>query len=255
MGHRTSSHRRAFTLVELLVVVGIIAVLLAILLPAMNKAREGARAVACASNLRQIGMGMMMYANENRQKLPFHADWGPPHDEDWIHWQPGPGRDPSDLTRTSAIAKYMGNFTAAVFRCPSDDTSHHTRFDTQRQGPLRYEYSYSLNGRFASNWNPPPPRFSATPNASGKFFMLEEDELSLDDGHYWPDGFNGALENYLGTRHYRPRLRNWNAWTGIQPAQRPDRRERGNVLFADGHVDYVTREFTWSPKAYDPWTK
>jgi prepilin-type N-terminal cleavage/methylation domain-containing protein/prepilin-type processing-associated H-X9-DG protein len=250
-----SPRRRAFTLVELLVVVGIIAILIAILLPAMNKARESARAVACASNLRQIGLGFLMYANENRQRLPFHADWGPPHDEDWIHWQPGPGRDPNDLTRTSAIAKYMGNFTADVFRCPSDDTSHHTRFDTARLGPLRYEYSYSMNGRFASNWNPQPPPLSSTPNPTGKFIVIEEDELSLDDGHYWPDGFNGSLENYLASRHYRPRLRDYGRWQGIPPESRPDRNERGNVLFADGHVDFVTRQFTWSPKAYDPWTK
>ena len=84
------SRSRAFTLVELLVVIGIIAILLALLLPSLNKARESARGVACASNLRQIGLGFLMYANENRQRLPFHADWGPPHDEDWIHWQPDP---------------------------------------------------------------------------------------------------------------------------------------------------------------------
>ena len=66
---------RGFTLVELLVVVGIIAVLLALLLPAMNRAREQARGVTCASNLRQIGMGMVMYVNDNKQTFPFHADW------------------------------------------------------------------------------------------------------------------------------------------------------------------------------------
>src|SRR5215208_4217857 len=148
---------RAFTLVELLVVVGIIAILVALLLPSLNKARESARGVACASNLRQIGVGMLMYANENRQRLPFHADWGPTHDEDWIHWQPDPRRDPNNLTKTSAIAPYMGEFKVDVFRCPSDDTGHHTRFDTAGQGPLRYEFSYSMNGRFASNWYPQPP--------------------------------------------------------------------------------------------------
>lgn len=62
----TTERKTAFTLVELLVVIGIIALLIAILLPALNKAREHARATACLSNLRQIGIGMVMYAQENK---------------------------------------------------------------------------------------------------------------------------------------------------------------------------------------------
>jgi len=69
MNHR----RKAFTLVELLVVIGIIAVLIAILLPALNKARQAADRVVCGSNMRQVGLAMLTYASENKGTLPWGA--------------------------------------------------------------------------------------------------------------------------------------------------------------------------------------
>src|SRR5829696_218742 len=62
--------RRAFTLVELLVVIGIIAILIGILLPTVARARESARRASCLSNLRQVGMAMRFYAHDNRDQVP-----------------------------------------------------------------------------------------------------------------------------------------------------------------------------------------
>src|SRR5436853_6195555 len=78
--------RRAFSLVEMLVVIGIVALLIGVLLPVVVKARRHALQVACLSNLRQLGCALIAYANESGGRFPSPASAVQPQAEDWVHW-------------------------------------------------------------------------------------------------------------------------------------------------------------------------
>jgi len=133
-----ASSRRAFTLVELLVVIGVIALLIAILLPSLKKARETAVRTTCASNLRQIHGAVVMYANENR-------GWLPPRYEvkkrTLTAAEVAKGYKVNTLEEgvQTVLERYCGK---AVFRCPADAG------DATNPTPLfdRFGTSYDVQG-------------------------------------------------------------------------------------------------------------
>ena len=137
--HRNPRRRFAFTLVELLVVIGIIALLVAILLPALGRARAAARALACAANLRSILQGMQLYAQEYGGCFPGGANssgaflYGPAFSNSYCpnvsqiwDWQAPiakairmPFNDGASLDQRIDRFRYLANHP--MFRCPDND--------------------------------------------------------------------------------------------------------------------------------------
>ena len=143
------NRRHAFTLVELLVVVSIIALLVGILVPVLKGAKDAARRTACASNLRQLGTAIRMYLVESNDVLPAATPFG---------GLPGWGHGaPFDFPDIATVLKpYLSKQVAdqdAVFHCPADVPGR-----TRRPGELdgksfydtdgaSYAYNFRLSGR------------------------------------------------------------------------------------------------------------
>ena len=105
-------HRRGFTLIELLVVMGIIAILAAMLMPALQRARDAAKRTSCLNNVREVGSALAQWKKDHEQ-MPLHCNqWGK-------FWGPMPEEYPSDNMGLAQIwPGYVG--TAGVFWCPAD---------------------------------------------------------------------------------------------------------------------------------------
>lgn len=236
-------NRTGFTLVELLVVIGIIALLVSILLPALSRAREQGRQVKCLSNVRQLGMAILQYSNDNRGNYPFHADGNGEYPEDWIWWQLDRVSDFSYGT----IAKYLGaannnSVQLDLYRCPSDNYMDRPRVLFGQPYPFSYSFNYYVasNGYYSG---PNAVKYTSILDPTRKIIIVEESENSLDDGNWAPQLVGTSLENFLSIRHDR---------RVTQDGAPLDNDRRGNAALADGHAEYISRENSRDPTYYDP---
>ena len=260
---RLRARRAAFTLVELLVVIGIIAILISILLPALNRARDKARAVQCASNMRQIYLACQMFAQEHKDQLPrcsFATGDGPTDLEvqEVSHWAlEGDGVANFEYGGLWRYIQGIGTRKDIVW-CPGDNNES-VRYGSVTAGSgAKRNMSYSFNAAtmnpndvaMVNSWlaqwakNPKPGtkklagiRLGTIKDPSAKIFIFEEigpnDTLCLDPVNNEDDTPSGRHSGQRYINAMRISNRNtaeYRAWKAAG---------RGNHCFFDGHVELL----------------
>ena len=250
-----NNRKNGFTLIELLVVIAIIAILAAILFPAFARARENARRVSCLSNQKQLGLGMIQYAQDNDEKYPNLANKHTGNNG-FVTWD-------------DAIYPYVKSNQA--YQCPS----------VPDKNTRAYSMNWWVAGSAISAWTPTIPDSTATlasiPRAANTVLLIEYATLEVTPSTavcysftnaecYRKRGFSIMAFNWGGATAALPQ----GTYTGLSrkgtpPAGSgpPDRTGVGsgihindthNVLYADGHSKNIRAgappadgSFLWHP--------
>jgi prepilin-type N-terminal cleavage/methylation domain-containing protein len=199
---RCERARRGFTLIELLVVIAIIAVLAAMLFPAFSQAREGARRIVCVSNMRQIGMGLQMYAQDHNETLPDASS------ADVTNFAENSASGASVL---ATLAPYIGS--TQIFVCPSARVAGGSDAPTTAS-----DSNYMANGVVAGK------RLASLPTPDSLIYMQENLERS-NIARLRPMRSGTQFTQWHQTQSGREQFSNLHL-------------EGGVLLFGDGHVKW-----------------
>lgn len=201
---RNGSVGAAFTLVELLVVIALIAILAALLLPALSKAKARAQGIVCLGNTRQLCYAWILYANDHEDRLAYNLGMvalSKPSafrtNVNWVNnvmtWELDSDNTNTATITEAGLAPYASK-SVSIYRCPSDNVLHRIQREAGWTARIR---SYSMNAmvgdagelsKSGSNTNNPGYvqffKMATIPKPSDIFVFLDEHPDSIDDGYF-----------------------------------------------------------------------
>jgi len=232
---RTLRQPGAFTLVELLVVIGIIALLISILMPALSQAKERANRIKCASNLRQIGQGLLLYAGDNKGVYPRTPTSG---GTGFTCFTGATATDPfgtggpqaNDVSAALFLLVRNADINPEVFTCPSSNQEKDTLGNKPANQRSNFSSEKNLSYSFANPY--------VAEKAVGLGYKLNGNvaaDLAIAADRNDGDAVLTVASNSASSEQRKINSRN-------------HEQDGENVLFNDGHVEWTNMSFVGANK-------